>query len=432
MNIILGAGVSGLSCAYHLKKFNLPCQLLEKAEQAGGLCRSYQREGFTFDITGHWLHLKNPYTQKLLEQLLPGLAVIRRRAMVRTQGIYTDYPYQINTHGLPPATIVECLEGFIKAEFDRSIKPDKKAANFAHWINIHLGEGFAKNFMLPYNRKLWTRDPEQLDPSWCRKYVPIPTIRQVLAGAFGIQEDKIGYNATFRYPVKGGCGTLVESLQTQLDPGQVKCGVEIKHIDPAAKQVYTSKGNYKYQKLISTLPLPVLAHLLPWPKNLIKYFKRLQWSKVFYINLGVREGKLSSPGPGNFHWIYFPEPQYSFYRVGSYSNVMPSMAPAGCSSYYLEFSLPRDKNITVKRNDILKQLTKLNILGPEDQVQVWDEGIIDYAYVIPDMEYKQIREEILSYLRGFNIIPLGRYGAWCYSSIEDSLLEGREVAESCR
>ncbi|MGH7165590.1 MAG: NAD(P)-binding protein, partial [Nitrospiraceae bacterium] len=51
MIVIVGAGLAGLSAAFHLK--GVPYRLFEKEHEVGGLCRSYQLDGFTFDITGH-------------------------------------------------------------------------------------------------------------------------------------------------------------------------------------------------------------------------------------------------------------------------------------------------------------------------------------------------------------------------------------------
>ncbi len=49
MIVIVGAGLAGLSIALHLK--GVPYRVFEKEKEAGGLCRSYQKDGFTFDVT---------------------------------------------------------------------------------------------------------------------------------------------------------------------------------------------------------------------------------------------------------------------------------------------------------------------------------------------------------------------------------------------
>ena len=82
MILIIGAGLAGLSTAYHLNSKD-SYQICEKEGEAGGLCRSYEKGGFTFDYTGHLLHLRDSYTRELVEQLLPGkLKTLNRRASI--------------------------------------------------------------------------------------------------------------------------------------------------------------------------------------------------------------------------------------------------------------------------------------------------------------------------------------------------------------
>src|SRR3989442_10172575 len=66
---------------------------------------------------------------------------------------------------------------------------------------------------------------------------------------------------------------------------------------------------------------------------------RLRAVRVLNISLGVdREGVSGA------HWIYFPEPGYSFYRVGFPANLSAGLAPRGCTSLYVERSLLRDES----------------------------------------------------------------------------------------
>src|SRR5213076_1453902 len=48
--VVVGAGPTGLSAAYHLGEDAL---LLEQNDRVGGWCRSVEVNGFTFDFAGH-------------------------------------------------------------------------------------------------------------------------------------------------------------------------------------------------------------------------------------------------------------------------------------------------------------------------------------------------------------------------------------------
>src|SRR4051812_18982331 len=67
--VIIGGGLAGLSAAYHLREYEP--SVFEKETAVGGLCRSFTQDGFTFDCTGHLVHLRNQYTKDLVTHLLP-------------------------------------------------------------------------------------------------------------------------------------------------------------------------------------------------------------------------------------------------------------------------------------------------------------------------------------------------------------------------
>jgi protoporphyrinogen/coproporphyrinogen III oxidase len=46
---IIGAGISGLACAFRLKQLGIPCVVLEASERAGGLIATIRRNGFLFE-----------------------------------------------------------------------------------------------------------------------------------------------------------------------------------------------------------------------------------------------------------------------------------------------------------------------------------------------------------------------------------------------
>lgn len=59
--VIIGAGLTGISTAYHFEHYGFDDYILfEKESMPGGLCRSIMQDGFTFDYTGHLLHINNP------------------------------------------------------------------------------------------------------------------------------------------------------------------------------------------------------------------------------------------------------------------------------------------------------------------------------------------------------------------------------------
>jgi len=423
--VILGGGIAGLSVAYHLK--NKKYVILEKEHLVGGLCKSVtDKNGFIYDYTGHLLHIKSKYVKKLVKKLLKKNFTLKtRNSWIYSNNVFTRYPFQANLFGLPEKIIYECIEGFVEAKLLNSqFSILNSQFCFYDWCLKTFGNGISKYFMIPYNEKLWRIDIKKLTCDWLGNYVPQPTLQEVITGAFTDNNKKIGYNATFFYPKMGGIQSLIDELKKNI-PG-IKTDVKISSIDISKKIVKTNSGEMKYKNLVSTIPLPEIVKLIKGvPENVKKASKKLKWTSVLNINLGIKRKNIS-----NKHWIYFPEKKFNFYRAGFYRNFSESLCPEGTSSMYIEISYRNRK--TSKEKMLKKTIGKLKsakILKSSDKII--SECILDipYAYVIYDKNRKSSLETIRNYLRKNFIFSIGRFGGWKYSTMEDAILEGKETTK---
>ena len=58
-NVILGAGIAGISAAYHLKQKGENSVIFEKDNDWGGLCGFFEIDGFRFDRFVHFTFAKD-------------------------------------------------------------------------------------------------------------------------------------------------------------------------------------------------------------------------------------------------------------------------------------------------------------------------------------------------------------------------------------
>ena len=423
--IIAGAGLAGLSAAWHLAKYKSECLVFEKETLVGGLCRSKTINEFTFDYDAHLLHFKYPYTFNLVKNLLGNnLIQHQRNAFVHSSGCLSRYPFQANLYGLPAKVAKECLLGFL--EVNKNRKPqNKKAKNFLDWINQTFGKGIAKYFMVPYNEKFWTVPARELTCAWLDDFIPVPSLEEVMEGAVEESRRQFGYNAHFFYPQKGGIAQLPMALASEIENIHTQCS--IKAIDTIKKTVKLSSGDkIKFDWLISTIPLPELAHLIKdLPRNTRSLFKQLRWNSIFNLNLGIdRADKFKR------HWIYFPERKTSFFRLGFPHNFSSSLAPDNKSSLYAEVAYSQEKPINKKTitSRIKNDLQKASMLLQQDKITVEDTNDIYYGYPIYDTNYQKTTQGIFTFLYRNKIIPCGRYGAWQYLSMEGAILDGKRKA----
>lgn len=419
--VILGGGLTGISTAYHLRR---PWLLLEKESRLGGHARTDETRGFHFDKTGHWLHLRDPYTKALVQELLPDqLVPVARKARIFSHGVLTRFPFQGNLHGLPPEIVSECLIDFIRAHEDpRSKEPPK---NFEDFCLKKFGAGISRHFMIPYNSKLWGVHPREITAEWCSRFVPIPKLEDVIKGAVGDVPPEIGYNVSFLYPQKGGIETLTRALVARLAGGEVQLGTPVDKLDLRARTVQYGGETVGWRAVVATIPLPELvARLVDCPRAVEEAAGRLRCTPVRYLNVATK----SSP-KADFHWIYVPEEKYPFYRVGIYTNAVPAMAPPGRGALYVELSdrgpLPRVDSIMP---DVARALAAAGAINSADDVLFAEIKELQYAYVVFDDNYYSSVETIIKFLESNDVFPRGRYGSWIYNAMEDSILAGREIA----
>jgi protoporphyrinogen oxidase len=416
---ILGAGLTGMAAAYHLRQAGVPYRLFERLPHPGGHAITTEDDGFRFDRTGHLLHLRDPDTRALaLSWIGPDHLEIERRSMIWSNGVYTRYPFQANTFGLPPQVAYECLHGFLKTHFN---KDHPEPRNFEEFCLQHFGEGISRHFMIPYNTRLWGVHPSEITAAWCSRFVPLPRLEDVIAGAVGLNDRELGYNARFVYP-RLGIGVLSDGLA-----GAVP-GIELNRapiaIDWQGRELVFEDEVVRYDTLISTIPLTSLVRLCASaPSAVAEAGSRLRCNHLYYLDVA-----LDTPCQKPLHWVYVPEEKYPFYRVGCYSNFSSALAPPGKASLYVELADRRPPDLPALLPRVAEGLVEMGLVDAPGAIRFARLRRIDHAYVIFDHAYYDALAAIRPFLEGAQIVSSGRYGGWNYSSMEDALHFGRDAA----
>lgn len=424
--VILGAGLTGISTAYHLEQKGFHDYILfEKESELGGLCRSVSQDGFTFDYTGHLLHIGDAYFRSLIERVvgMDHFNVVNRRSYIYSQNTYTRYPYQINLYGLPTETIISCIQEFI----DRpSIKHPK---TFKEWVLTHFGAGLGNHFFFPYQAKIFAHDLEKITASWTQRFVPPTSLEQMLRGSLSDTFDpSIGYNAQFFYPKQGGIISWVTKIAQQLKQ-PVHTNFCVTEINLKEKYVTFSNGHREsYTTLVSTLPLDIMLSLIKEPAHstLKRAQNKLLCNQVINFNLGIAHKNISDK-----HWIYFPESEYPFYRIGFPHNFSSLTTPEHCSSLYGEIA-HINQSETWKKNALNQSIRTVKKLLHINDTDIATQAIIHipHAYVIYDQWRDRNIGKILARLQSNAIHSIGRYGAWKYASMQESILDGKQMADA--
>lgn len=475
VDVVIGAGPTGLSAAYHLGGNTL---LVEANGRVGGWCRSINDNGFTFDFAGHIMFSNDAYVHKLYEMLLgDNVHWQDREAWVFSKNVYTRYPFQGSLYGLPADVVKECIVGAVEAKIenlkanlqadnssvtplpasrneceDNEIKdccadgvlestaklgppagvPERRLRprNFDDFIYKVWGAGIAKHFAIPYNRKLWAVPLNEMETSWLGGRVPEPNLEEMIEGALSPAPKPMGPNARFGYPLRGGFQSLMDGFLPHLkNPPRLNTAVTA--VSPSKRMVTLNGGEtVRYRTLVSTMPLPKLINAMgdEAPANIRAAADALRYVSVRCVNIGVKRENITDK-----HWIYYPEDTV-FHRIFVQGNASPHCnAPGGfgftCEITYSSYKpLPADGNELIQR--CIDDCIKVGFIRADDEIMVANEVDMPFAYVVYDHARRRNVALIRDWLKTRDIILAGRYSEWEYYNSDHAFVAGKKAAET--
>ena len=413
--LVIGAGVSGLGFANWWRELRPHANVLvcEADSEPGGYCKTITRDGFVWDYSGHFFHFKHPEIEQWLRARMTEQEVrtVERVAKIRYKDRDIDFPFQTHIHQLPLDEFLECLVALFFRPAD-----DSPPHSFGEMLYRRLGAGITDKFLRPYNEKLYATNLDTLDVDAMGRFFPHADVQDIVAN-MRPGHRKHGYNSTFTYPA-GGAIQYIHALLRDLPAGSVACGEPVTAIDLATKVATTPKRQIKFDRIVSSAPLRTLAKICAVEHDASVFTS----NQVLVFNLGF-----DKKGPTGIHWMYFPDPAISFYRVGWYDNILDGDR----MSLYVEIGAPDGASIDVPglRERVLADLRKERIIT-DHQLVAEHHVALDPAYVHITRASLAETGRLRQLLADQGVHSVGRYGGWTYCSIEDNLVETKALAHT--
>lgn len=407
MDIIIGAGITGLTYAHFTTN---PYAIIEADDHIGGLCNTIRQDGFVWDYSGHFFHFQHSEIAKLIQQHIKSdeLLEIHKCTQIKYNNRMIDFPFQKNIYQLDNVEYNECLHDLLEEN-------EIEGTSFKSMLYAKFGRAISEKFLIPYNEKLYATDLDRLDKDAMGRFFPNVNKEDILRDS--CPQNKESYNESFYYP-KNGAIQYVNAVAKDVSREAISLNERVVAIDMQKHEIQTSQRKIVYNHLISTIPLIDLARLAK------VHFQEdaFTWNKVLVLNLGFDSPAMDKHN----HWVYFPEKKFCFYRVGYYSNIIPSNR----MSLYVEIGLDKEAEIDVcemlKR--VLHDLHEADVLSNQHLIS-WHSVIINPAYVHITKDCQKETKRIKSLLEKNDVYSIGRYGSWNYSSIEDNMIEAKQLAE---
>jgi protoporphyrinogen oxidase len=450
MILILGAGLAGISCSYHLKH---NCLVVEKNRYSGGHIYSHQINGFTWDEGPHVSFTKHQYVKDLFDLSVQGEFL--EYPVYPTnyyKGHWIPHPAQSNLYAVPEPVKSKCLSDFLetRSEINKDILPK----NYHEWIKIAFGEEFSNQFVKRYTKKYWTIEPEHLSTDWVGERVFFPDVDTVKKGFAGPLEKSTHYITTVRYPKNGGYYSYTNLLRKGMNVSYNKCVFKI-CLD--SKTVYFTDGTeQKYTKLINTLPLPEFVRFIDARAEIKKAAEDLVCSELLLLNFVVNHsGTLDS------NWIYvYDDDKYST-RINFTELLSPNNGVEGKCGIQVEvyFSKYKTQQESIEKicEKVAQELVEMGLVNHKTDIEEINTNYVKYANVIFDHKRQQSLDKILNYLSSFglvrekddllpssdwdkkesesiteeigDIVLAGRFGQWKYYWSDDCVLRGKYIGD---
>lgn len=416
--LIIGAGISGLTFANYAKKDYL---IVEKEKEVGGYCRTIKRNGYVWDYAGHFFHFNTEeFKKKFLNEMSKDEIIYNDKCTkILYKNNFIDFPFQTNIHQLEKQEFIDCLyDLFNKEEKDHY-------DNFLDMLYGKFGKSIVEKFLKPYNEKLYAVDLTNLDVDAMGRFFPYADKEAIIKN---MKNSKINsYNASFLYP-KNGAASFINILYNGLDKKNVLLNTKVEELDLKNKKAKLSNGDeVEFNYLINTMPLNHFLKLIDGHDDLLQ---EMSYNKVLVFNLGFDK---SSPLCKKEHWLYIPSKECNFYRCGFYNNILGEEK----LSMYIEIGYNKDDEITDEEINrqldlTIKNLKEFNIINDDITLVDHEVIIMDPAYVHIETKTTKKIDKLKEELSKKNVYTIGRYGAWIYNSMEDSMLKAKELAEKLK
>jgi protoporphyrinogen oxidase len=421
--LIIGAGVTGLATAAALsERGDHDYLVVEGDREIGGYCKTVKKEGFVWDYSGHFFHFKHPEIEQWLRERMPGqrIRTVTKRSFIDYKGRLIDFPFQKNIHQLPQDEFIDCLYDLYFARAPKELvgsqaPPEAEEESFEAMLYARFGRSIAEKFLIPYNEKLYACDLGSLDKDAMGRFFPHADLTDIIRNMK--VANNATYNATFTYP-EGGAVEYVKALASAIRPDRIALSEPVLAIDLDARIARTDKREIKFERLISSSPWSRFLSIAHVPHDASVY----SWNKVLVFNFGF-----DRKGQRDVHWIYYPDREIAFYRVGFYDNIFDTDR----MSLYVEIGFAKDAVVDVEatRKRVLADLEKVGVTNGHRLVAEHS-VLMDPAYVHITKRSIAEHARLSKELRQRGVHSIGRYGGWTYCSIEDNIVEARALVAS--
>lgn len=232
--VIIGAGITGLTAAYYLKKKGIDFLVLDKLPQPGGVISTHTEKGFVFETGPNTGVLSQPDTAELLNELKAYCEIEIANAAAKKRWIWkgdvweplpAGFKAAINT---PLFTLKDKIRILGEPFRPKGKNPDETLAQL---VRRRMGESFLDYAIDPFILGIYSGDPSYLVTRYAlpKLYNLEQKYGSFIGGAvrkgFEKKEERAKLATGEVFSIKGGLSNLIKALVTSIGDEKILLNV---------------------------------------------------------------------------------------------------------------------------------------------------------------------------------------------------------------
>ncbi len=399
--LIVGAGITGLSAAWLLRRAGVEVVIRDAAPRPGGLLAPIDFQGLPCDQGSHRIH---PAAHPLLQELTASAnwESRTRKGVLVLGDRHMAYPLQIFDflRGLGPKTAAHMGANFLLRPKTRSRlrrwEQDRTGTDedigFEDFVVRRVGRRAYAQFYAPYVEKVWGLDPGDISQTVAKSRVstsnPVDALKQAL---------RPSVPATFLYPA-GGMTELIEFFET----GLLSANVSLEFDTPVSREdVKAWKGPVFFSGHLSDLA----------PGN------KLSHRGLYIVHISIPKGTV-----GDTDTFYLPESKFLFGRVSQPAKFSTDFEQAHCDILCAEIPQGRhgtDADFCTHPDIIQKQLVDAGIIPSGTEILELQQHFIPRVYPLYRRGWLANWNTAIDELGSLGeVLPIGRQGLFLHCNID--------------
>ena len=379
--VVVGAGISGLLTSLALAKEGRNVLVLEKSPDIGGVCRSYDVDGYQVDTGPHIItRVENGPLRELMDRyfdVVPNF-VPHGRYYVRLNNKVKPFPWNLqgwfNFDLIPPVDRLHLISTLFSISYLFNTGEDLSKKSVGDLIGNNLSESTLKflnclSYFMTGTSMKETPVQRFLDAQHYKS-----RSKNILDKLYNVLMKE---GATDQFYPKGGIQSITNSVLSSMPKGsvEIKTNEEVKKIETGGgeKKILTDKAEYSAETVIYSgfaSELPGIIKELP--EEYGDSLKESHRADALTIWLGLNEQMFKRDGSE----IWVDSDPYTW--AVPVSNYDPSLAPKGKQLVGFAFRLPENYKPEKEKK---RALTAIFDVKPKLEERV---DITHYQILVPE------------------------------------------------